>query len=73
MRTKEVEKVLEEEKEENLRRHRLQRGERHLVRLHPQALRRRVEQPNLHHPPNSLALQLIHTGKEGDIQEGAQS
>lgn len=69
IRTEEVEEVLEEEKEEDLRCHRLQRGERHLVRLHPQALRRRVEQPNLHtltihHEINQHFLPFLYFGEK---------
>jgi hypothetical protein len=42
-----VEKVLEEEKEENLRRHSLQIWERDVICLHMKLFSGRVEEPNL--------------------------
>ena len=45
--TKKVEKVLEEEKEENLRCHSLQIWERYVICLHMKLFSGRVEEPNL--------------------------
>ena len=46
--TNKVEKVLEEEKEKDLRRHSLQIWERDVIRLHVQLFSGRVEEPNLY-------------------------
>jgi hypothetical protein len=48
-----VEKVLEEEKEENLRRHGLQIWEGDVIRSHVEFFSRRVEKPNLQRNENT--------------------